>query len=189
MGVGTSFRCQDLFDNRSANYVGDVGIGINPKLAERVKEADVLLVIGARIPDDVGERREVDLGLAPPNFVGVEVHLQIRELEAFGRVFALARAAEDAVDPSHELRERERLRQVVVTTGVEAGDAIDDPVSCGEEEHRRLQAARPQRLAEVAAVGIWQPDVDYERVDARPVDVFERRGAGGNRVHGEAFLA
>ena len=37
--VGASFRCQDLFDNRSRNYVGDVGIGINPKLAERVKNA------------------------------------------------------------------------------------------------------------------------------------------------------
>jgi len=47
--VGTSFRCQDLFDNRSENYVGDVGIGINPKLAQRVKDADVLLVIGARL--------------------------------------------------------------------------------------------------------------------------------------------
>ncbi len=47
--VGTSFRCQDLFDNRSANYAGDVGIGINPKLAQRVKDADVLLVIGARL--------------------------------------------------------------------------------------------------------------------------------------------
>jgi acetolactate synthase-1/2/3 large subunit len=47
--VGTSFRCQDLFDNRSPNYAGDVGIGINPKLAERVKTADVLLVIGARL--------------------------------------------------------------------------------------------------------------------------------------------
>ena len=47
--VGTSFRCQDLFDNRSASYAGDVGIGINPKLAQRVKDADVLLVIGARL--------------------------------------------------------------------------------------------------------------------------------------------
>src|ERR671933_610712 len=37
LAVGTSFRCQDLFDNRSANYAGDVGIGINPKLAERIK--------------------------------------------------------------------------------------------------------------------------------------------------------
>jgi acetolactate synthase-1/2/3 large subunit len=47
--LGTSFRCQDLFDNRSPSYAGDVGIGINPKLAQRVKEADVLLVIGARL--------------------------------------------------------------------------------------------------------------------------------------------
>jgi acetolactate synthase-1/2/3 large subunit len=47
--VGTSFRCQDLFDNRSPSYAGDVGIGINPKLAQRVKEADILLVIGARL--------------------------------------------------------------------------------------------------------------------------------------------
>src|SRR5438105_14726550 len=49
LGVGTSFRCQDLFDNRSENYIGDVCIGINPKLAERVTQADVLLVIGARL--------------------------------------------------------------------------------------------------------------------------------------------
>ncbi len=47
--MGCAFRCQDLFDNRHANYVGDVGIGINPILAERVRTADVLLVVGARM--------------------------------------------------------------------------------------------------------------------------------------------
>jgi acetolactate synthase-1/2/3 large subunit len=47
--VGTAFRCQDLFDNRSPSYAGDVGIGINPQLAARVREADVLLVVGARL--------------------------------------------------------------------------------------------------------------------------------------------
>ena len=31
--VGCAFRFQDLFDNRHPNYAGDVGIGINPKLA------------------------------------------------------------------------------------------------------------------------------------------------------------
>lgn len=46
--VACSFRFQDLFDNRHDFYVGDVGIGINPKLAERVRSADLLLVIGAR---------------------------------------------------------------------------------------------------------------------------------------------
>ncbi len=47
--IGCAFRFQDLFDNSHANYAGDVGIGINPKLAERVKNADVVLVIGARL--------------------------------------------------------------------------------------------------------------------------------------------
>jgi len=47
--VACAFRSQDLFDNRRANYAGDVGIGINPELAARVRGADVLLVIGERL--------------------------------------------------------------------------------------------------------------------------------------------
>jgi acetolactate synthase I/II/III large subunit len=47
--IACAFRYQDLFDNRDANYVGDVGIGINPILAERVRTADVLMVMGARM--------------------------------------------------------------------------------------------------------------------------------------------
>ena len=47
--VGCAFRFQDLFDNRHLNYAGDVGIGINPKLAARVREADLILAIGARL--------------------------------------------------------------------------------------------------------------------------------------------
>jgi len=86
--VGTSFRCQDLFDNRSANYVGDVGIGINPKLAERVKQADVLLVIGARL----GEMTTSAYSLvdAPvPRQALVHVHGGAEEL---GRVYRPALA-------------------------------------------------------------------------------------------------
>ena len=44
-----SFRRQDLLDNRHPNYCGDVGIGINPALAQRVRSADLILVIGARL--------------------------------------------------------------------------------------------------------------------------------------------
>ncbi len=47
--VGPAFRCQDLMDNRHGNYAGDVGIGINPKLQARIKAADLLLVVGARL--------------------------------------------------------------------------------------------------------------------------------------------
>lgn len=47
--VGASFRCQDFLDNRHPNYVGDVGIGINPALAQQVRDADVILALGARL--------------------------------------------------------------------------------------------------------------------------------------------
>jgi acetolactate synthase-1/2/3 large subunit len=47
--VACAFRFQDLFDNRHPNYIGDVGIGINPKLAERIKNADLILAIGPRL--------------------------------------------------------------------------------------------------------------------------------------------
>ena len=47
--VGCAFRFQDLFDNRHPNYAGDVGIGINPKLAQRLAEADLVLAVGPRL--------------------------------------------------------------------------------------------------------------------------------------------
>jgi acetolactate synthase-1/2/3 large subunit len=47
--VGCAFRFQDVFDNRHPDYAGDVGIGLNPKLAQRVKEADLVLALGPRL--------------------------------------------------------------------------------------------------------------------------------------------
>ena len=47
--AGCAFRFQDLLDNRSPNYAGDIGIGINPALAARIREADLVLAIGARL--------------------------------------------------------------------------------------------------------------------------------------------
>jgi acetolactate synthase-1/2/3 large subunit len=49
--VGCAFRHQDLFDNRHPNYAGDIGIGISPKLADRVRQADLVLALGARLDE------------------------------------------------------------------------------------------------------------------------------------------
>jgi acetolactate synthase-1/2/3 large subunit len=46
--VVLSFRRKDLWDNEHPCYIGDIGLGTNPKLLERVKSADLLLTIGAR---------------------------------------------------------------------------------------------------------------------------------------------
>ncbi|MBT2299687.1 thiamine pyrophosphate-binding protein [Variovorax paradoxus] len=47
--VANAFRFQDTFDNHHPLYAGDVGIAINPKLAERVKQSDLVLAIGPRL--------------------------------------------------------------------------------------------------------------------------------------------
>jgi acetolactate synthase-1/2/3 large subunit len=47
--VIAAFRYQDYIDNRHPNYAGHMGIGIDPNLAKRIKEADVLLVMGPRL--------------------------------------------------------------------------------------------------------------------------------------------
>ncbi len=84
--AGTSFRCQDLFDNRSPSYAGDVGIGINPRLAQRVKEADVLLVIGARLGEmTTGGYSLLDVPV--PSQKLIHVHAGAEEL---GRVYQAA---------------------------------------------------------------------------------------------------
>jgi acetolactate synthase I/II/III large subunit len=84
--AGTSFRCQDLFDNRSPSYAGDVGIGINPRLAQRVKEADVLLVVGARLGEmTTGGYSLLDVPV--PSQKLIHVHAGAEEL---GRVYHAA---------------------------------------------------------------------------------------------------
>ena len=47
--TGCAFRRQDCFDNLDPRYAGDVGIAINPKLAARVREADVIVAVGPRL--------------------------------------------------------------------------------------------------------------------------------------------
>ena len=49
--VATSFRRAPLFPPEHPNYAGDLGIGPNPKLANRVKDADLLIMVGARLSE------------------------------------------------------------------------------------------------------------------------------------------
>jgi acetolactate synthase-1/2/3 large subunit len=51
--AAVGFRRQDLFDNLAPNYAGDVSLGIDPRLAVRIKESDLLLVIGQQLNETV----------------------------------------------------------------------------------------------------------------------------------------
>ncbi|TMM49066.1 thiamine pyrophosphate-binding protein [Qipengyuania marisflavi] len=47
--VATAFRRQDAIAPTSQVYAGNLGYGTNPKLVERVKNADLILAVGARL--------------------------------------------------------------------------------------------------------------------------------------------
>ena len=50
--VALSFRRKDLISNDRPNYAGDLGLGCNPKLTARVKAADLILAVGARLGEN-----------------------------------------------------------------------------------------------------------------------------------------
>jgi len=102
--VACSFRRQDIVDNRSNVYVGDFGTAGSPQLVDRIKTADILLVVGARLgemttksyttlrspaphqrlihihanPDEIGRVYSPELGLAiaPENFARAVANCQ-----------------------------------------------------------------------------------------------------------------
>jgi acetolactate synthase-1/2/3 large subunit len=82
--VATSFRRTPLFPADHPNYAGDVGIGPNPKLAARVKEADLLLLIGGRMSEMPSSSYTL-LDIPVPAQRLVHVHPGVEEL---GRVYA-----------------------------------------------------------------------------------------------------
>ncbi|MGI9218477.1 MAG: thiamine pyrophosphate-binding protein [Hydrogenophaga sp.] len=47
--VANAFRFQDCFDTHHPNYAGDIGLGINPALAARVRSSDLIIAIGPRL--------------------------------------------------------------------------------------------------------------------------------------------
>jgi len=81
--VACAFRNQHLFDNRHPHYAGDVGIGINPALAKRIRESDALLVIGERL-GEITTSGYTLLDVPAPRQRLIHVHADPNEL---GRVY------------------------------------------------------------------------------------------------------
>jgi len=81
--VAAAFRRQDAIHNDCAVYAGQLGYGPNPKLQQRVRDADLLLVVGPRL----GEATTDGYTLVTPDHPGqtlVHVHPDPNEL---GRVY------------------------------------------------------------------------------------------------------
>ena len=131
-----SFRCQSYIDNHSPIYAGWAGVGIDPGLAGRIREADLLLVAGARL----GEATTSGYTLVEPPRPSqrlIHVHADPDELgsvyqgdllvNAGPAQFAAAAAALDPVDGSRWTGWRELLRAeyVALLTPREAPGELD----------------------------------------------------------------
>ncbi|MFY9874626.1 MAG: thiamine pyrophosphate-binding protein [Rhodomicrobium sp.] len=118
--VAASFRRQDYLDNESPCYVGDAGIGINPALAQRIRDADLLLVLGARLGEMPTQGYSL-LDIPRPKQKLIHLHASADELgrvyqpdlpiNAGPRAFAAALAETAPVDGSAWRGWREEARK------------------------------------------------------------------------------
>jgi acetolactate synthase-1/2/3 large subunit len=81
--VAAAFRFQSTIDNTSSNYIGDVGLGINPKLVSLIREADLVVAIGPRLGESTTGGYTM-FNIPKPHQSLVHVHTSAEEL---GRVY------------------------------------------------------------------------------------------------------
>lgn len=81
--VTASFRRQMLIDHEHPCYIGDLGLGSNPELIKRLKEADLLLLVGGRL-SEIPSQSYTLLDIPVPTQRLIHVHPDANEL---GRVY------------------------------------------------------------------------------------------------------
>lgn len=77
--VSNAFRFQDTFDNHHPLYAGDVGLGINPALAARIRQSDLLIAIGPRLGEATNPGYELIEAPVPQQKL-VHIHASAEEL-------------------------------------------------------------------------------------------------------------
>ncbi len=86
--VAVQFRRQHLFPSSHPNFVGDIGLGINPKLLKMAQEADVILLVGGRM-SEIASQSYTLLDIPVPKQTLIHVHPDSQELN---RVYQAALA-------------------------------------------------------------------------------------------------
>ena len=160
--IGCAFRFQDLFDNAHPNYAGDVGIGINPKLAARIKAADLIIAIGPRL----GEMTTSGYTLIDPSGATettqtlVHIHAGAEELGRVYQADLMINATMAAM--AKALAALPRVTQAGVETTVAEANA----------DYKAWQAQKTIP----GAVQMW--DVMQHLESALPADAILTNGAG-----------
>jgi acetolactate synthase-1/2/3 large subunit len=120
--VAASFRRQDYVDNGSRAYAGALTIGMDPALAQRVQDADVILALGTRL-GEIATRQYSLLEPPRPRQRLIHVHADPEEL---GRVY----------EP-----------ELPILSGSPQFAAMLSPVAGGERRAAWLEQARADYLA------------------------------------------
>ena len=166
--VAAAWRCQDYLDNEAACYAGHLGVGADPALRDRLRDADVVLVVGARLGD-------IETGgfttIVPPGVGRTLIHVHPAP-EELGRVYepALAIVSSGAAFA-------EALAELEPLDGTPRAEGLD-------EAHRAYRATLTGRPL--------PGDVDLTRVmgilrERLPDDAILASGAGNFTVWAHRF--
>lgn len=166
--VGCEFRSQDLFDNAHPNYAGDVGIGINPKLAERVKASDLLIVLGARLGEITTSGYGLIAGPVPAQRL-VHIYPEADELGRFYHAELMINATMPAMTRA--------LASLPTVTRSE----VKTQAATANEEYRAWQG----RKEIPGKVQMWDVIQHLERV--LPPDAIITNGAGNYTTWAHRF--
>lgn len=160
--VGAAFRFQELMDHHDPHYVGDVGIGINPKLAQRIRESDWVLALGPRLGEMTTSGYTLFKVPCPEQHL-IHVHADIGEL---GRVYQAAQFINAGAGPMMQA-----LNEVTVNSS-----AWSKRTEQAREEWLGW-TAEPAMLRELKpALNPWQVVQTLKRVC--PPDTIITNGAG-----------
>jgi acetolactate synthase-1/2/3 large subunit len=173
--VACVFRRQDLFDNAHPNYIGDVGIGINPALAKRIKDADLILTIGARLGEMTTGGYQL-LQAPRPHQQLIHVHADAQEL---GRVYQADMMINSGMSPiAFALEAMSPLNRPAAQQGT-------DQVAQARAAYLAWQA-EPALFADTSiALNLWS--VMQTLRDTLPRDTILTNGAGNFASWGHRF--
>ena len=79
----TSHRRQSFYNNLHENYGGDLGLGVNPKLIERINKSDYLVLLGGRLSENPSQGFSL-FGIPEHNKKVVHIHPGPEEI---GRIY------------------------------------------------------------------------------------------------------
>ncbi|MES2106916.1 MAG: thiamine pyrophosphate-binding protein [Pseudomonadota bacterium] len=170
--LSCAFRFQDLVDNAHPNYVGDVGIGINPRLAQRIRDADLVIAIGPRLGEMTTSGYSI-LEAPIPRQALIHVHADALEL---GRVYQA-----DQMINSGMPQIAAALKSM---QPVDAG-AWKESVQAAKTDLANYQTEPPLFKNTGAPLNLWQLVQDL--MQAVPKDTIITNGAGNYATWAHRF--